>query len=223
MSRGLGRVQKRIVAVLAADEGSLREGMTRDELGARIGAEEDRSNVRRAIRTLIGRGHVEVIKGDDGRERLKLEFLTAVAATMPPAELRVDPLAEFKARRVKFIEQARERALERERVRKEAIARHRRRRPLRRRRRLGPVQRRILSVLRQGIDGEFRALETTYLKSLVGGDRSNLRRAIWGLLERGYIVERTVDGRRYYELTLLGYHFAVPLDLATAPRLEDPP
>jgi hypothetical protein len=86
---------------------------------------------------------------------------------------------------------------------------------------LGPVQRRILSVLCQG-DRKFRALETTYLKSLVGGDRSNLRRALLGLLERGYIVERTVDGQRYYELTVLGYPFAASLDPATAPRLEDP-
>ena len=34
---------------------------------------------------------------------------------------------------------------------------------------VGLVQERVLAVLFRGIDGEFVALETTYLKSLVGG------------------------------------------------------
>ena len=183
----------------------------------------ERSNLRRAIRTLMRRELAEeVVVGDE--RVIRLTFW-GVMAMMPLPEP-VDPRAELKARKAKWAEEARQRALERERARQEraeALARHRRRRPLTRRRSLGPVQMRILSVLRQGIDGEFRALETTYLKSLVGGDRSNLRRAIFGLLERGYIVERTVDGRRYYELTLWGYSFAVPLDPNTAPMLSDPP
>lgn len=52
---------------------------------------------------------------------------------------------------------------------------------------LGPTQRRLLAIISQGVDGEFAAFEISYLKSLVGGDRSNLRRAIRGLLRRKLI------------------------------------
>jgi hypothetical protein len=87
---------------------------------------------------------------------------------------------------------------------------------------LGPVQKQILAVLAQGIEGEFAALETTYLKVKVGGDRSNLRRAIRGLLARDLIEERTENGRCYYGLNLWGWISAVPLDPATAPSPFDP-
>ena len=86
---------------------------------------------------------------------------------------------------------------------------------------LGPVQKRVLAVVAQGIDGEFAALETSYLKFLVGGDRSNLRRAVRELLSRGMIEEQISDGRRYYGLTLFGYIAAVPLNPTTAPNLLD--
>ena len=83
------------------------------------------------------------------------------------------------------------------------------------------MQKRILAVLAQGIEGEFVALETTYLKSRVGGDRSNLRRAIRGLISRGLVEERHEGGRNYYELTLVGHTLAVPQDPTTAPSLWD--
>lgn len=86
---------------------------------------------------------------------------------------------------------------------------------------LGPTQRRLLAIISQGVDGEFVAFEISYLKSLVGGDRSNLRRAIRGLLRRNLIRERIEGGRRYYALTLWGCLFGVPLDPVTAPKLPD--
>ncbi len=67
----------------------------------------------------------------------------------------------------------------------------------------------ILAVLAHGIDGDFRVFETTYLKSLVadqGGpaDRRILRRTIGTLLDLGYLEERIVNGRYYYELAPSG-------------------
>jgi len=56
---------------------------------------------------------------------------------------------------------------------------------------LGQVQKQLLAVLAQGIEGEFVALEATNLKSRMGGDRSNLQRAIRGLVSRRLVEERT--------------------------------
>ncbi len=80
------------------------------------------------------------------------------------------------------------------------------------------MQERVLAVLSRKIDGEFAALEASYLKELAGGpagDRSNLRRAVRGLVRRGLVRERTEGGRRYYALTLAGFMAAVPLYPAT--------
>ena len=74
----------------------------------------------------------------------------------------------------------------------------------------GPIQRRILDVL---LEYEGWAVETTELKRLASpdADRSNLRRAVRGLLRRGMIHEWSEEGRRYYELDLLGWIMTVPL------------
>jgi hypothetical protein len=72
----------------------------------------------------------------------------------------------------------------------------------------GPRQRRILDVL---LEYEEWAVETTELKRLVDGDRSNLRRAVRGLLRRKMVYEWSEGERRYYELSILGWIRAVPL------------
>ena len=83
---------------------------------------------------------------------------------------------------------------------------------------IGPRQRRVLDVL---LEYEEWAVETTELKSLVDGDRSNLRRAIRGLLRRGMVHEWSEGGWRYYELSLLGWIRAV--SLASDDSAKKPP
>ncbi len=76
-------------------------------------------------------------------------------------------------------------------------------------RRPGPAQIRVLSVL---LAFKGWAVESEELKRLVGGDRSNARRSIRTLLERGYIHQWTERGRGYHELDFVGWIFAQPLD-----------
>ncbi len=64
--------------------------------------------------------------------------------------------------------------------------------------------------------------ETTCLKSLVAdrrgpADRRNLRRTIGTFLDLGYLEERIVNGRYYYELAPFGFIRPVPLDPASRP------
>jgi hypothetical protein len=223
MSRGLGTVQRRLLDVL--NEGPANEGLPIHKLKALAGGE--RANLRRAIRTMARRRWVEEAEVE-GERIVRLTRAGALKA-MPPLPKEPDPRAELRARRK--AEGQRRTALKEKRARQataRGLAPSRRARRPRRRLRLGQTQKLVLAVLAQGIDGEFRALETTYLKSLVaaqGGpsDRSNLRRAIRTLLELKYIEERIVNGWHYYELTLFGFISAVPLNPATAPRLFDLP
>ncbi len=71
----------------------------------------------------------------------------------------------------------------------------------------------MLAVLSWKINGEFAALETSYLKELAGvsDSRSNLRRAVRNLMRRGLVRERMESGRRYYALTPMGFMAAVRL------------
>jgi predicted transcriptional regulator len=74
---------------------------------------------------------------------------------------------------------------------------------------IGPAQRRMLSVL---FTFEGWAVESSELKRLVGGDRSNARRSIRTLLRRGLIHQWTEGGLRYHELVFVGWILALPLD-----------
>ena len=223
MSRGLGLGQRHVLEVL--NEVPVNGCLSVTELNTRVAA--DRSNTRRIVRTLLQRGLVEeaIVEGE---RRVRLTF-RGTLKVMPPLPEVPDTRAELRAWRK--AEDRRRAASKQKRARQAAArgqARSRRARRPRRRLRLGQTQKLVLSVLAQGIDGEFRALETSYLKSLVaaqGGpsDKSNLRRAIRTLLELKYIEERIVNGRHYYELTLFGFISAVPLDPATAPSLFDLP
>lgn len=113
MSRGLGKMQCRLLDVLK--EAPADEGLSVVESKSRVGGE--RSNVRRAVLTLALRGLVEELTVG-GERRVRLTFWGALAA-MPPLEPE-DPLADLKARRVRWAEEARERALKEERAREEA-------------------------------------------------------------------------------------------------------
>jgi hypothetical protein len=89
VSRGHGRIQRRVVALLAADERARGEGLPLCALRPVLGP--DRSNARRAIRSLIRRGDAEwVTDPETGERRLKLEFWLCVAAMMNREEAERD-------------------------------------------------------------------------------------------------------------------------------------
>ncbi len=222
MSRGLGALQRRLLGILYEGSGG---DMPVREIKASVGG--DRANSRRALRNLASRGLIVETEAVGGERGVRLTFVGSLVA-MPRVDEEPDPFDEFWALREAAEDQLRAIVAEQRRARQEAAEASRRRRRGRRRLRLGRTQRLILAVLSQGIDGELRALETTYLKSLVtenGGtaDKSNLRRAVRALVEIGYLEERNVDGWRFYELTLFGLMRSIPLDPATAPRLFDLP
>lgn len=87
------------------------------------------------------------------------------------------------------------------------------------------MQRRVCDVL---LEYTGLAVEGTYLKELVSpeGDRSNLRRALRTAVRRGLVYEWKEDGRRFYELSIVGWVLAVPLpsdDPAKRPVEADAP
>ncbi len=82
---------------------------------------------------------------------------------------------------------------------------------------LGATQRRVLAILKGASADE--GLPVVELKSRVGGDRSNTRRAVLALASRGLIEETTVGGERRVRRTFRGI-------LASSPPPEpeeDPP
>jgi hypothetical protein len=163
------------------------------ELRRRLG-EPDRSNLRRAIRGLLRRGLVE--ESHVGGERsIKLTFWGALSA---------HPLPKIPRRpRVSIHTQVREEMRKLQEARKEERRRleaegprwigyeHRfvRNRPL------GQTQMRVLSVLCEHSDPWYEGLPVTAVKALVGGDRSNTRRAIRTLLLRR-MLDESEDGER---------------------------
>ena len=67
MSRGRGRIQRRIVELLSADERARGEGLPLSALRPALGP--DRSNARRAIRSLIRRGDAEWVTDPETGDR----------------------------------------------------------------------------------------------------------------------------------------------------------
>jgi DNA-binding MarR family transcriptional regulator len=193
MSRGLGDLQRRVCEVLyAAGDGEL----PLRELRRRLG-DPDRSNLRRAIRGLLERGMVE--ESDlSGEQRVALEVWTYIAMGDRPAFLAVrpDPTHGGAGRPGGAAEDAPE---------------HVRRRPLpgrpgrpgwfryepsfARDRPLGETQGAILGALHRYAKPPQEGLPVTSVKTLVGADRSNLRRAIRTLLLRG-LLEESEGGER---------------------------
>jgi hypothetical protein len=193
VSRGLGILQRRVCEVLYAAEG---HELPLRELRRQLG-EPDRSNLRCGIRGLLKRGLVEELRSEEER-RVKLSFSGIIFA---------NPLPEIPRRsrvslRTKLREERRAlreaRAEERRRLEAEAGKgprwigyEHR----FVRRRFPGPTQTRILSVLWEYADPVDEGLPVTAVKAIVGGNRSNTRRAIRTLLLRGQLDE-SEDGER---------------------------
>ena len=189
MSRGLGDLQRRVCEVLYVDgDGEL----PLRELRRRLG-DPDRSNLRRAIRGLLERGMVEEQSDPGGEQRVALEVWTYIAMGGDrPAFLAVrpDPAHGGAGRPGGAAGDAPE--------------------PVRRRqlpggpgrpvwfryehgfardRPLGEAQEAILGALRRYARPPQEGLPMTFVKMLVGADRSNLRRATRTLLLRGLLEE----------------------------------
>lgn len=198
MSRGLGSLQRNILAILDAAEG--RELPIR-ELRRRLG-DPDQANTKRATRGLLRRGFLEEI-GEGVGSRLSLTFSGAlVAYTLFRAPYkRTDKQPGYiKELRRKYDE------LSGWVVECRREARHLRQEkralfpvwvgyPYRPARSPGPTQRKIIRILWEHADPLDAGLAVRALKRIVGGDRSNVRRAIRGLLQYGYL-DQTPDGER---------------------------
>jgi DNA-binding MarR family transcriptional regulator len=213
VSRGLGSLQRGVCETLAAAEG---HELALRELRRRLG-EPDRSNLRRAIRGLLKRGLVEE-SCSGGERRLGLAFWGLVEIRTPPE----GPSRRRVSARMREELRALREAREEERRRMEAEAakgprwlgyEHR----FVRNRRPGPAQERILYVLWEYTDPLDEGLPVSTVKAIVGGDRSNTRRAIRTLLLRGELDE-SEDGERIR----LSYSTAFKFSLLFPPFLEDP-
>jgi hypothetical protein len=170
--------------VYAAEDHELPVRELRRQLG-----EPNRSNLRRAIRGLLKRGLME--ESRSGEERcVKLTFWGVLFAEPPPpkAPPRASIPARLRALKREWEEEERQLELE------EGVwigYEH----SFVRRRSLGPMQRRVLYVLWEYSDPLERGLPVTVVKAIVGGNRSNARRAIRTLLLRG-LLDESEDGER---------------------------
>jgi len=184
VSRGLGELQRRICDTLDAAEGyelPLRE--LRRQLG-----EPDRSNLRRGIRGLLERDLVEESRAGEERS-VRLTFwggITAHPLPKPPRRRRVSIQTEVNEA-MRALEEAREE--ERRRLEAKGLRWIGYKNQSVRRTMPGPTQERILSALWEYAIPVEEGLPVAAVKAIVGGDRSNTRRAIRTLLLRGQLDE----------------------------------
>jgi predicted transcriptional regulator len=199
VSRGLGSLQRNVLAVLEATEGG---ELAMRELHQRLGG-PDRSNTRRAVRGLLRRGFVEKIREGVG-SRLSITFSGELAASYALyrasdewADEQPDSIKELRRKYDEFRGWVIECRREERRLRDEKRALFPRwvGYPYRPVRSPGDTQRTIIAVLWEYSDPLDAGLSVLALKRIVGGDRSNARRAIRGLLRYGYF-DQTPDGER---------------------------
>ena len=180
MSRGLGILQRRVCEVLYAADG---HELPLRELRRQL-RDPDRSNLRRGIRGLLNRGLVE--ESHSGAERSVKLTVCGVQRQRPLPKIPHRPRVSIQTRLREEMRALRE-AREEERRRLEAEGsrwigyKHR----FLRYRFPGPTQTRILSVLWEYADPLDEGLPVTAVKAIIGGNRSNTRRAIRTLLLRG--------------------------------------
>jgi hypothetical protein len=198
VSRGLGSLQRNVLAVLDAAEN--RELPVR-ELRRRLEG-TDPANMRRAVRGLLRRGFVEEIeRGVGSRLRLTFSGELVVYGLFHAPEQRFDEHLDFINELRRKYDEFRCWVTE---------CRHEERRlrdekralfpvwvgcPYRPARSPGPTQRRIIRVLWEYSDPLDAGLCVLAIKHVIGGDKSNVRRAIRGLLKYGYL-DQTPDGTR---------------------------
>jgi len=167
------------------------------ELRRRLG-EPDRSNLRRAIRTLLEREIVEESRLG-GKRHVGLTFWGAVYVSNLLAIRRRRRRVSLDTQLAEAMRAMREAEEEERRWREAEDAKWIREvdseRRFVRNRLAGPAQKRILYVLWEYSDILEEGLPVGAVKAIVGGDRSNTRRAIKALLLRGEL-EESKDGER---------------------------
>lgn len=165
------------------------------EVRHRLG-QPDRSNLRRGIRGLLQRGLVEEFLLSEER-RVKLTrrgvLMQHPFPKIPPPRVSVRTRMREELRAMREAREAERRRVEAEMAKGPRWIGYERRSV--RRRPPGPTQDRVLSVLWEYADPLDEGLPVTAVKAIVGGNRSNTRRAIRTLLLRGQI-EETEDEER---------------------------
>ncbi len=109
MSRGMGRLQRRVMDVIC-DNQDVQTGLSMSSLNRLLGG--DRSNNRRAVRGLIQRGKALEIHGEDGVRRViltKEAWMISVLMRTPVPPPEPDPTAELRRKRREEFERLRER------------------------------------------------------------------------------------------------------------------
>jgi hypothetical protein len=224
MSRGLGKLQRRVCEVLYAAAG---HQLPLRELRRQLG-EPDRSNLRRAIRSLLGRGLVEEARSG-GKRRVGLTSSGLLSMRPPPVrDLQRPPIHIVRPSLREHLRALVEAWHQEERRRQEAevaalasptvdSSRDDDEHSSGRRRPPGPTQKRVLYVLWKHADSVDEGLPVGTLKAIVGGDRSNTRRAIRTLLLSGEL-EESEDGNR----VRLSRSAASRFSSLSPPPLEDP-
>jgi hypothetical protein len=192
MSRGLGFLQRQVREVLYAAEDA---ELPLRELRRRLG-EPDRSNLRRAIRGLLEREVLEE-SCSGGERRVALTVFGYIGAGPPLAPPRRPPVSARTT--LEELQHTLRKAREAEAARPRWVSYEHR---FVRRRLPGETQRRVIVVLQEYAEPVEEGLPVSVVKAIVGGDRSNTRRAIRTLLWRG-LLEESEDGRRV-RLSLLG-------------------
>lgn len=223
MSKGIGQLQRRIVL---AFEGSAKQEIPSRELRRGLG-DPDRSNFRRAIRSLLSRGMVEE-SGSGADARIKLTqrgFFCLFALTYEPGPEPEDEFAKSCREWEQFVRDFKAAKAEERRLRREkadlypdwlgtGILDYRE---------PGPLQRQVQHVLWYYSDPLDAGLPITVVKAIAGGDRSNLRRAILSLHDRG-CLDMTLDETRVRISAELFRYYArmlLPAPLFVAHKPDD--
>lgn len=191
MSRGLGTKQREIMATLGETESSLFPFEIRERIGS-----SDRPSIRKSIRSLEGRGLVEL--EDDGRVHLTFRGKLWLSLQNLPDE--PDPVDEMRRDRREF--EATLAALRGEREEEhrrylEEEARWKRPAPVYERRRWpeGANQLRVIAVLVRYAQDPHWGLPRVSVRRIAGGEKANILRAMRTLIRRGTLQE-SKDGER---------------------------
>ena len=184
-------MQRRVCEVLYDAEGY---ELPLREIRRRLG-QLDRSNLRRGIRGLLQRGLVKEVLSEERHLKLTRRGVLGQRPLpkIPPPRVSIRTRMREELRAMREAREEERRRVEAEMAKGPRWVGYEHR--FVRRRSPGPTQDRVLSVLWGYADPLDEGLPVTAVKAIVGGNRSNTRRAIRTLLLRGEIDE-TEEGER---------------------------
>ena len=183
--------------------------------------EPDRSNLRRVVRGLRRR---DLVYEPDGLPP-SLDLTMWGVFVMSPMPEHSDPLADYRQKWARIQAEIAEARIKENRRREAKIARYPawiRYDSIAERETIpGPLQNRVLAVLYKYADPPDAGLPVVAVKAIMGGERSNVRRAIRTLLARARLDE-TPDGERIRlsEPTLEHYAEVMPALSLTMERFD---